>query len=274
MGVPRWQVTGLVVVGFAVAFLIGAALLLLAAVMAFGWLPGVRRPDYSHGVSAGDLASLAVAGATLLLADFTAILAWLTRRSLAATRREAEIAESALAASNKQATVAEDSLAAARELAKTTQDLVTATNEVARIAQAQLVASWRPMLVDPSERGVEIGPSMIVTFVNIGPGPAFVRKGLLGVGAAVRVADEVKPRIVPTGDEVHLTFRLLLGQKPTDQAIGMALSNGTELNAAVFYHDITGERAWRSRGRLVGRRTEARQLVDVEVSDADMQLLD
>src|SRR5437660_1769672 len=106
--------------------------------MALGWIPGARQPDYGR-VSTGDVASLTVAGATLLLADFTAALAWLTRRSIDATRREAEIATDALKASNRLATTAE-------QQAKITQELVTATNKQAEIAQEQLAASWRPIM--------------------------------------------------------------------------------------------------------------------------------
>ena len=43
--------------------------------------------------SAANVATFTVAGATLLLADFTALLAWFTWESIGATRREARIAE-------------------------------------------------------------------------------------------------------------------------------------------------------------------------------------
>ena len=76
-----------------------------AVLAARGQLPGIPPTDYSHGFSTGDLAGLAVAGGTVLLADTTALLAWLTWRSIAETRREAEIAERALAAAQEQARI-------------------------------------------------------------------------------------------------------------------------------------------------------------------------
>ena len=271
-----------VVAGFIVGAVVGAALIILAVLTAIGWVPGVRHPDYGV-IAPGDVASLAVAGATLLLADFTAMLAWLTRRSLAATRREAEIAEAALEASNKQAATAEKALGAAREQATISERLVEATNKQTAIAQAQLVASWRPILADPlvvgpgkvpdSIRSIEIRPTLDKPFdikialVNIGVGPAFVNQGLLSLGAALNVTKDLGPKIVPPGGIVLLVFTL----NPTtmeDIAITNGLGRGDELLAAgALYKDISGEHAWRSRGRLVRQGTYDWQLVDVEVAD-------
>jgi hypothetical protein len=256
------------------AALLGAALLLLAAVIAVGWFPGVGRPDYAHGISAGDLASLAVAGATLLLADFTAILARLTGRSLAATRREAKIAEDALAAANKQAAL--------------TADLVAATNEQARIAREQLALTWRPLLADPwgtadPQRGlddIEIRPTLdqpfafVVTFANIGAGPAFVKKGLFMLGSAAHLATDVKPAIVARGSQVRLYFDVYPKADGVQNAIAVALAgSGVQPTVGAFYHDIGGERAWRTGGRLVKQGTYQWRLVDVEVADVGLEYL-
>ncbi len=117
--------------GLFVAAVVVVGLLVLAGLAAAGWVPGIAKPDYSH-ISAGDLGSLVVAGVTLLLADFTAVLAWFTRRAISETRREARIAEAALAAANKQAEIAERSLAAVQEQAKIAERQVEATNAQAR----------------------------------------------------------------------------------------------------------------------------------------------
>jgi hypothetical protein len=61
-------------------------------------------------VESGNIATFTVAGATLILADFTALLAWFTWESIRATRREANIAEQALAAARRHADIADESL--------------------------------------------------------------------------------------------------------------------------------------------------------------------
>src|SRR6202022_129624 len=96
----RW-VAGLVYSVAALAALVGAALMVVAVATAVGWLPAVE--PLVNGPSAGNVATFTVAGATLLLADFTALLAWFTWESIGATRREAKIAEDALAAAKRQA---------------------------------------------------------------------------------------------------------------------------------------------------------------------------
>lgn len=147
---------------------IGVALVVAAIAGGVGCLPAVK--PLVKDTSAGNVATFTVAGATLLLADFTALLAWFTWQSITATRREAKIAEDSLIAIQKQAKIAERQ--------------VTATNAQTDVARAQLTASWRPILV---ERGMEapsidIHPSLEEAFtfetdwVNIGRGPAFIRK--------------------------------------------------------------------------------------------------
>jgi hypothetical protein len=129
--------------------LVGVALVVLAVLTAIGWAPGMHPPDYRK-ISAADVASLAVAGATLLLADFIAILAWLTRRSLAATRREAEIAEAALAVSNRQAATAERALA---------------------VAEQQRTEQWEPLVTARLDQTPGGWPRS-VTVTNLATGPA------------------------------------------------------------------------------------------------------
>ncbi len=255
----------LVIAAFIAGALAGATLIILAVLTAIGWVPGVRRPDYG-AAAAGDVA-------------------WLTRRSLAATRREAEVAEAALQASNKQAAAAEQALAAAQEQAKISERLVEATNKQAAIAQAQLVASWRPILADPltvglgkAPRSIEIRPTLDkpfdihVALVNIGVGPAFVNQGLLSLGAAMNVTKDLGPKIVPPGGLVLLVFTLN-PTAPEDIAITNGLGRGDELLAGALYKDISGEHAWRSRGRLVRAGTYDWNLVDVEVADIELRFL-
>jgi hypothetical protein len=200
-----------------------------------------------------------VAGATLLLADFTAVLASLTARSLAATQREATIADRALAEATNQA---------------------AATNDLARIAREQLAASTRPLLLrDPKSadlieiRSLPDKPfGFMVTFVNMGPGPAFVRQGLLMLGSAAHPATDVQPRIVPPGGVLQLLFNVD-PQVAEQDAIADALRYHTELKVGAFYTDFSVERAWRSGGRLVQKGTYDWQLVDVEVIETGLDSL-
>jgi hypothetical protein len=96
-----------VVIGITLGALVGIGLIIGATALAFRYVPVPRLPE---GITMADVAGLAAAGATLLLAVFTALLAWMTRRSIDATEREASIAALALAAADKQADIAERSL--------------------------------------------------------------------------------------------------------------------------------------------------------------------
>ena len=71
---------------------------------------GAPTKAFVSGVESGNIATFTVAGATLILADFTALLAWFTWESIRATRREANIAEQALAAARRHADIADESL--------------------------------------------------------------------------------------------------------------------------------------------------------------------
>lgn len=135
VGSPRPVGGVAIAAGAAIAVLgiLGLGLLAFSILGLFGLVSTPLGPVRQH-LSAADLASSAVAGATLMLAVFTAYLAIATRASVAATRREAAIAEQALAAAQEQARIGAEE--------------VKATNRHAEIAQETLEASWRPMLVD------------------------------------------------------------------------------------------------------------------------------
>jgi hypothetical protein len=267
--------------GAVVAALLGIGMLAIAIAATVGWL-SIGHLDFTR-VGVGDLASLAVAGATLLLADFTAILAWLTRSSIKATQREAEIAEAALVASNRQAKIASDALAAAHQQAKIADRQVEATNKQAQIAQDQLSASWRPILTETSlltSPGVTISPSLDKTFgvrvpfMNIGRGPAFVAKGMLGLGVAVTPTHNVLPKIVAPAVQVDLIFTISATANGVDKTIADALIDGQDLSVAVFYTDITGSIAWCSRGQFQHLEQTSTWIVrDVELTSVELALL-
>ena len=284
----------------------GIGLIALAVAIA---LQVVTPPAYAHGVSTSDIAGLAGAGATLLLADFTALLAWITRRSIDATQREADVATQALAASNRQAEIAERALRAVQDQARLAQEQVDATNELARaaqeqvratseqaeiaqdqvkatndqaaIAQAQLAASTRPMLAEPRETHfINVSANLNqayefqVKMVNIGPGPAFVRKGMFSLGVAHVWSKEIVPKIVAPNGEVLINFLVHPTKGEAIAVTNAILQDSDQLNAGALYHDISGNRAWRSRGRIVRRGTNQWLLTDVEVADIELTFLD
>lgn len=176
------------------------------------------------------------------------------------------------------AEIADRTLQSVQEQVKAAERQVTATNDQNRIAQEQLAASWRPLLVN-SLSVVDLSPptdaafQVEVRFVNIGVGPAFVAKGLLALGVATNVATQVSPTIVPVGAEVLLTFTLKPASDGVDRAIADAISKGVQLTAGALYHDIGGERAWRSRCRLTQRGTHTWLLADAEVSSIELTFL-
>jgi len=258
----------------------GAALIVGAIAGALGWIPAVQ--PLVSGSSAGNAATFTVAGATLLLADFTALLAWFTWESIGATRREAKIAEDALAAAKRQAETADKSLKAVEQQAKIAERQVEATNRQAQVAQDQLTASWRPLLVEPrlATDPFEIRPILEkefdfqVQFVNIGRGPAFVRKAFLNLVAAGALSKAILPGIVEPGGGVRLTFTL----SPTDgvdRALTTALTQGnTNLTVTVLYHDLGRGAAWRSRASLIKVGTYQWVTAKVDISPIEMTFLD
>lgn len=276
----------LVYVCAAIVLLFGVGFIGAAIGGAAGWAP---TKAFVSGVEAGNVATFTVAGATLILADFTALLAWFTWESIRATRREAKIAEQALAAARRHADIADESLKAVQDQAKIAERQVAATNKQADVAQDQLTASWRPLLVEPRvpDALVEVKPTLerafglSVRFLNIGKGPAFIRKAFLSVGVAGSPAAGFLPAILEPGAHASIPFSLSPTSDGVDRAIANALMNGTELAVYALYHDIGRRSAWRSRARLARygineiQRGDARWILsDVEVTDADLTDLD
>src|SRR5207245_638180 len=115
-------------------FLTAWALLALFAVLPVP-APGGRA------MTSPDLASVAVAGGTLILATVTVTLAVFTRRSLDQGRAELSLAEASLKSAQELAKQSSEQVAATLEQVKVTQD-------EADIARRSLEAGWRPFLVD------------------------------------------------------------------------------------------------------------------------------
>lgn len=138
-------------VALVVLGLLGFALLVLSILGLLGQFSTPTGPVRQH-LSAADFASSAVAGATLMLAVFTAYLAIETRASVAATRREAAIAEA--------------TLIVAKDQAKASADLVTE-------ARVDRDLNWRPYLVAIGSFPDSPDSADAVVLRNIGTGPAF-----------------------------------------------------------------------------------------------------
>lgn len=133
--------------------LVGGALLVWSGV-----LPDYKGP--SRQALGPDLGSAIVAGATMVLAGLTGLLALFTWESVFTGRQEVIVAEKAVKAAQDQAKFAEESL----------------------------VVSWRPLLAEvpagrpalESWRSIEIHPGyekeffFPIGFMNHGRGPAFV----------------------------------------------------------------------------------------------------
>lgn len=239
--------------------ILGFGLLVFSILGLFGLISTPLGPVRQH-LSPADLASSAVAGATLMLAVFTAYLAIATRASVAATRREAAIAEEALAAAQEQARIGAEQ--------------VKATNRSAEIAQETLEASWRPILVDvpwgyaryegedahlidaysgPWSAG---GPTLTVfdvPFRNIGSGPAVIRRALIAGGVATSDAESFTSSMVAPKELARVKFVL-----PHDEAVPKAIADmlkskeprSPAVAATVWYSDQRGQRTWRTRAEL------------------------
>jgi len=237
-----------------------AALLVLAALEAFvtGWalfaLFGVVSPP-GHATATADLASIAVAGGTLILATVTVVLALLTRRSLALGAAELKAAE--------------DSVRAVNEQTGKLADQVTATQGQAKVARETLEATWRPFLVDVpygfatrgSARGGSGDAAVInvwkndngsmeadVPLRNIGSGPAIINRAEVSVNQLHERASRWSPAIVAPGEVVRLRFEVALGTA-TRNALVDALANLRPCVVTVFYSD-QGTGKWRSRIQL------------------------
>ena len=268
--------TAVVVLG-----ILGLGLLAFSILGLFGLIGTPLGPVRQH-LSPADLASSAVAGATLMLAVFTAFLAIATRASVAATRREAAIAEQGLAAAQEQARIGAEQ--------------VKATSRHAEIAQETLEAGWRPILVDvpwgyslDSDEDAhafdmyvgkwsDTGPTIAafdVPFRNIGSGPAFIRRALIAGGVAPYEPRGFTSSIVAPRDMTKVKFAL-----PQNEAVPTAIlemlkskePRAAEVAVTVWYTDQRGQRTWRTRavlGLLGDGRYEVSRVALYEGDDTD-----
>jgi hypothetical protein len=271
---PRYSL----IAAIALLGLVGLALLIFSIGGLFGLVSTPVGPVRQH-LSPADLASSAVAGATLMLAVFTAYLALETRASVAATRREAAIAE--------------QSLAAAQELARIGAAQVEATNRQAEIAQETLEASWRPILVDvprgfsvdgdedAHEFGMYVGKwsdagprlaAFEVPFRNIGSGPAFIRRALIAGGVAPYEAYSFTGSIVSPGEMAKVKFVLLQTEAVPIAILEMLQSKEprtAEVAVTVWYTDQRGQRTWRTRAVLGTIHDDRYEVSRVALYEAD-----
>ena len=227
-----------------VAIASGALLFLLTFALTRGWIPDIPAPSFRDGVTLADLGSLVVAGATVVLAGFTALLALMTSRSIAATRREAGIAESALAIAKRDADISE----------------------------LALEASWRPRLVDvpygqyrvPDAMGQSDLARVIVARLpgppatrveiplrNIGTGPAFIQGAALSVDSEADLSGgSISRTIVAPQELTRIRFDV-----PRDRAELQPIVNSLDKGdravlIEVKYTDQGGGRTYRSQAHL------------------------
>lgn len=252
----RRAATGVIVV----AAVIGLALMAWAV---------VGFTSNASSVKASDYASMAVAGATLLLAAITGTLALFTWETLASARQEMKDTAEAL---------------------KVAQDQARASSEQARLAEETLLAGWRPLLTEPlaatmlSPRAqqytrVTIVPHRDQNFafdiglVNSGRGPAIVTNALFAMGSLNIPCVRFRPRIVPPNEVLVVTFEV--DQRPENQELIKAIADTTgtfDFKVSVVYHDLGPIRAWRSLGRFArdGRSTTF-EVVDVEITPVPLE---
>jgi hypothetical protein len=246
---PRWaRVVGFIVVVFTA--LVGLSLIVGPVLIWSGRLPDYVGPD-GKSLATTDLASAAVAGATMLLAAVTGTLALFTWEGLATAQREVLNTERALNAAQDQV--------------EQSRRQVDATNEQARIAQETLVAGWRPLLVEVpvgaglGEQAERYARVMIqvafgqefrfeVGFANFGRGPAFVTSAELLMDAiGSRSANGFQPTIVPERAIMVVSFVLdpqFLGGP--DRAMAEDLKRGLRFLVTVSYQELARQRTWRS----------------------------
>jgi hypothetical protein len=268
-----------------------AALLVLAVaeVTLTGWallaLMGLVPPPIAagHAMTPTDLASMAVAGATLILATVTVLLAVFTRRSLQQGRAELTLAEATLGTAQEQATRSAEQVAATLEQVRVTQDQ-------ADIARRTLETGWRPFLVDvpygyapPPSRATGITDAAVVTAYkrddggavvaislrNIGSGLAIITKATLSFGELHTSATILSSSVVAVGEAVRLTFDI----KPEGAVlVNMVSQIASERPFIVTanYTDQSGIPNWRSRAYFRVPRDGGRHEVEkVELFTGD-----
>lgn len=207
-----------------------------------------------------DLASFAVAGATLMLAAFTAFLALETRESVIATRVEAGIAASALEQARKQA---------------------EATDRQASIAQETLEASWRPVLVDvlpPLQRadadystaGATPRPAggfdFRVRFRNVGSGPAIIGRAGIHAGSAGVLATGISSSVVAPGEMTTLEFQLKQEATEAHPVIANIRSRDA-VTVDVSYGDQGGHHRWVTRAEVYPVEVGTWRIRSVQLSE-------
>jgi hypothetical protein len=238
----------------------------LVAATLTGWavlgLLGLVQPPSPNGtaLTPSDLASMSVAGATLLLATATVFLAAFTGRSLSLGRAELSLAEATLRTAEEQAKRSADQVTASLQQVKVTQDQ-------ADIARRSLEAGWRPFLVDvpfgysaPMGQVFGItdaavvqtykrddGSAMVgVSLRNIGSGLAIITKAGLSFGQLHTTATQLSSSIVGVGEVVRLTFDI----KPEGAVLLNMVSqvDGQQpFIVTAIYTDQGGSNKWRSR---------------------------
>lgn len=263
------------VLGWGLLGLLGLAAVVLTAWSVLGLLGLVPAPaPGGKTLTPTDLASMAVAGATLLLATVTVFLAVFTGRSLALTRAELVLTETSLkafqdqaVATQAQAAAMQSQVGATQAQAAAIQNQVAATQEQAAIARQTMEASWRPLLVDvPWElaqrssafqgktdaaeidinKTQEGDVTVEVPLRNIGAGPAIITKAGLSVGQLHAEATNLSTAIVAPDQIVRATFKIKTGT-PTANGLISALSAQEPFVVTVFYGDQGGTGSWRSR---------------------------
>jgi hypothetical protein len=280
--------------------------LLVAAASLTGWsllgLLGIIPPPApaGHALPPADLASMAVAGATLLLATVTVALAVFTRRSLALGRAELALAEDSLKAVQEQAAklaeqVAATNLQAAaiQIQAAATQNQVAATQQQAAIAQRTLEASWRPLLVDvpfgfatrprgtiygggtedlASVTGLKLDDGtgrVVVPFRNIGSGPAIISRAVLSFGQLQADATSFSSSIVAVREVVHIRFDIAPAGAVLINLISQ-LDAGKPFTVTVFYGDQGSVGTWRSRAQLhCPSQVQGYKVLNVDLYEGD-----
>jgi hypothetical protein len=154
-----------------------------------GWvsIPGVRVDDTQHvAVSVTDLASVSAAGATMLLAGFTAVLALYTSRSLQQARQEARIAEDSLEVVKGQGAIFQQQVEAAQAQVAATRDALKASEEQYR---QQSMLSLFPQLIPEVLMGDN--GEVRLRIVNAGDALAMdVDVWIIGVYSAERLSIE------------------------------------------------------------------------------------
>jgi hypothetical protein len=247
--------------GWAALFVLAVAEVTLTGWAIFALLGSVPAPTAAgRAMTPADLASMAVAGATLILATVTVLLAVFTRRSLQQGRAELNLAEATLKTAQEQATRSAEQVAATLEQVKVTQ-------EQADIARRTLETGWRPFLVDvpygyAAPPGKTIGitdaavvqaykrengsASVAVSLRNIGSGLAIITKAGLSFGQLHTTATNLSSSVVAVGEAVRITFEI---EPKGAVLINMVsqIDSAQPFIVTATYTDQSGINNWRSR---------------------------